>query len=102
MTYTILPGFYQFPTAVGSCVNQLSDATTSSTAGCSSCSTASLASTCTVTLSNGLSYSVCSQATDGSKPSVTSCYVGTFSSTFNLATITACSPAVEFCKVILI
>ncbi len=96
MVYTVLPGFYQFPTAIGSCVQS-----TAAAGGCSSCSSTALASSCKVTNSNGLSYSICSQVADGNKPSVTSCYVGTFSSTFNFATITTCSPAREFCKVII-
>ncbi len=101
MVYTISPGFYQYPSAVGSCVLLSSDTTTTATeAGCSSCSTGTLASsTCTVTHANGLTYSICSQVADGNKPSVTSCYVGTFSVSSNSATVTTCSPAVEFCKV---
>ncbi len=95
MVYTISPGFYQFPTALGTCVLS----TDTSAPGCSSCSSASLASSCTVTNPNGLTYSVCSQATNGNKPSVSSCYVGEFSSGLSSATIKACSSAVEFCKV---
>ena len=101
MLYTIPSGFYQFPSAVGSCVTLSTDTTTTAAAaGCSSCSTGTLASsTCTVTHANGLTYSICTQVTNGNKPSVTSCYVGTFSASSNTASVTTCSPAVEFCKV---
>ena len=100
MLYTLTPGFYQFPQAVGSCVKLSTDATTSSSPGCSSCGNSTLtSSTCTVYQANGLSYSVCSQATDGNKPSVTSCYVGTFSPSLVSVLTTQCSKVVEFCQV---
>ena len=97
MLYTIPSGFFQFPRALGSCVQLSSDI---EAPGCSICSTAILASsTCTVTHPNGLTYSICSQLANGNKPSVTSCYVGTFSASVSSATATTCSPAGEFCKV---
>jgi hypothetical protein len=70
--------------------------------GCANCSSASLAFErgCMLNSSDGLSITYCSQAVDGNKPQVTSCYQGQFSTTnFTSLTGTPCTQAFEFCKV---
>ena len=99
---TYYSGLKTFPTTALSCVNASMDSS-SNNIGCNMCTADELnrVNGCQRTSYDGLQIAYCSQVDDGNRPSVSSCYVGKFSTTecSTAAKITACSPSTEFCKV---
>ena len=92
---------FALPTSTLSCVTYSTDTGTVND-GCESCSSSSLSAArgCVLYSTDGTTITTCSQATDGNKPLVTSCYVGQFTGTSS-PSITTCTSTDydEFCKV---
>ena len=92
---------FALPTSTLSCVTYSTDTGTVND-GCESCTTSSLSAArgCVLYSTDGTKITTCSQATDGNRPLVTSCYVGEFTGTSS-PSITTCSTSsfMEFCEV---
>ena len=90
------PGLAAFGTMIGKCVTAATDSDALSCTPCTSFPCGPIAS------SDGLVKAYCGQTTNANKPSITSCYVGTFSATSSANTVvqTSCGTGTfEFCQV---
>ena len=97
-------GFQNFPVTTLSCVLASADLSYNNT-GCSVCSSTQLSTSggCRLISYDGYTTTYCSRLKNGNRQQVTSCYVGTFSTSYtNTAKPTACSHYNDFCQVSLI